>query len=112
MDYCHCWGDTHCSHVPFDSDNKKVTDDVKKHFYQYHHNCASTLAKSAPENTGGVGSRWEVQFSQMGPSNTAAASAWGVAVKVGSVIMEKWKWAANGKQNWNQAKGTLWVNGE
>jgi len=58
--------------------------------YQYHHDCASTFAKSAPGNPGGPGGRWEIQFSQLSPSPNGASTIWGTAVKVGAVTLENW----------------------
>lgn len=83
VDFCTCFGDTHCAHVPFD----KVHDLTSgQHHYQYFHSCASTFAKSAPENPGGPGSRWEVQISQVGKT----PEIWGTGVKVGGITFENW----------------------
>jgi hypothetical protein len=97
-DFCRCWGDTHCDHVPFEYRTKHgEVSKVRVGHYQYDGPGASTFAKAADGS-------WEVQIFQCGfRPNFHPSSIRGVAIKVGDDVVQ---WAnANGK-------GACYVNGE
>jgi len=83
--YCRCWGDTHCTSVPFDVE-KSVAWNLGQGHYQYDGPGASRYAKAADGS-------WEVQIFQCGtqpaiPNNFHPTGQVGVAVKVGGTVVE------------------------
>jgi hypothetical protein len=84
--FCKCWGDTHCSHMPWDENpaaRKKIAAGLDLH-YQYNGLGASRFAKADDGS-------WEVQVWQCGgrlSSRRGLGLQRGVAVKVGNYLAE------------------------
>lgn len=95
---CKCWGDPHCSHLPFEEDPDGRTGAPWMFHYQYNGAGASRFAKAADGS-------WEIQTWSCG-TNPALQS--GVAVKVQGTLVEALGRGVSAQNTWT----ACYVNGE
>jgi len=85
LEYCRCYGDTHCTAVPFDLERvSNIEGQTKNGHYQYDGPGVSRFAKAADGS-------WEIQIFQCGMfpnTNFHPSGEVGVAVKVDGLVVE------------------------
>lgn len=102
VDFCRCFGDTHCDYVPFapfDDMGRTKMGAFQRGHYQYDGTGASRFAKASDGS-------WEVQIHQCGMREGLHPTAQnGVAIKVQGTVVEVIK-------NYDDRQPRCFVNGE
>jgi len=82
LQFCRCWGDTHCDFVPFDKESGSADGRLADNHYQYDGYGVSRFAKAADGS-------WEMQIHQCGVGRVMAPGGQnGIAIKVQGTVVE------------------------